>query len=73
VQLGAFSQRGSAEALFRKVSGTLPGKQPFYVSVGPVTRLQVGPFESRSAAASACKALSGRGQACFPVAVGSIN
>lgn len=73
VQLGAFSQRGSAEALFRNVSTALPGKQPFFVSAGPVTRLQIGPFESRTAAASACRTLSGRGQACFPVAVGSAN
>jgi TPR repeat protein len=68
IQLGAFSQRGSAEALFRRVSTALPGKQPFYVAAGPVTRLQIGPFQSRAAAASACRTLSGRGQACFPVA-----
>jgi TPR repeat protein len=68
IQLGAFSQRGSAEVLFRRVSTALPGKQPFYVAAGPVTRLQIGPFESRAAAASACRTLSGRGQACFPVA-----
>ena len=73
VQLGAFSQRGSAEALFHRVSNALPGKHAFFVSAGPVTRLQVGPFESRAAAASACRTLSGRGQACFPVAVGSAH
>ena len=67
IQLGAFSQRSSAEALFRKLSGNsaLSGRQAYYVSAGPVTRLQVGPFESRAAASSACAAL--RGQACFPV------
>lgn len=68
IQLGAFSQRSSAEALFRKLSAALPGKQPTYVAAGPVTRLQIGPFETRAAAASACRLLSGRGQACFPVA-----
>src|SRR5688500_11852457 len=33
IQLGAFSKRGSAEALFAKLSGsgTLAGRQPFYV------------------------------------------
>jgi hypothetical protein len=66
IQLGAFSQKGNAEALYRKLSGNgaLAGRKPFYVAAGPVTRLQVGPFESKSAAATACKAL---GTACFPV------
>jgi TPR repeat protein len=64
VQLGAFSQRSSAEALFRKVAGKLPGRQAYYVAAGPIIRLQAGPFESKAAAASACKAV---GQACFPV------
>ena len=65
IQLGAFAQRTSAEALFRKLSGSLPGRQAYYVAAGPVTRLQAGPYESRAAAAAACAAL--RGQACFPV------
>ena len=64
IQLGAFSQRSSAEALFRKLSGKLPGRQAFYVPAGGVTRLQVGPFESKAAAAAACQSV---GQACFPV------
>jgi len=66
IQLGAFGQRSSADALFRKLSGKLAGKQPFYVAAGSVTRLQVGPYPTRAAAASACASL-GR-QACFPVA-----
>ena len=67
IQLGAFSQRGNAEALYKKVAGksVLSGRSPFYVSAGSVTRLQVGPFESKSAAQAACNAL---GVACFPVA-----
>ena len=67
IQLGAFSQRGSAEALFRKLSGkaALSGRHPYYVPVGAITRLQVGPFESKAAAQSACGAV---GVACFPVA-----
>lgn len=70
VQLGAFSQRGSAEALFRRLSasGALAGRRPFLVPAGTMTRLQAGPFESRGAAAAACASLSARGQACFPVA-----
>jgi hypothetical protein len=72
IQLGAFSQKGSAEALYRKLSGSsaLSGRRPFYIPVGTMTRLQVGPFETRSAAQGACAALK---QACFPVAVGKIN
>jgi len=65
IQLGAFSQRGSAEGLFKKLAGTLGGKQPFYVPAGAVTRLQVGPYDSRAAASAACGAL--HGQPCFPV------
>lgn len=70
IQLGAFSKRSSAEALYGKLSSSpvLAGKDPLYVAAGSVTRLQVGGFGSRSAAAAACSALSKSGQACFPVA-----
>lgn len=70
IQLGAFSQRSSAEALFRKLSGSAPvaGRQQFLVAAGTVTRLQVGPYASKGAAAAACNALASRGQPCFPVA-----
>ena len=70
IQLGAFSQRSSAEALFRRLSGNAPvaGRQMVLISAGAVTRLQVGPFESKAAASSACASLLARGQACFPVA-----
>jgi hypothetical protein len=66
IQLGAFSKRGSAEALYRKLSQSLgSGRQAFYVPAGAVTRLQAGPYPSRAAAAAACASL--KGQACFPV------
>jgi TPR repeat protein len=70
VQLGAFSKRSSAEALFNKLSGSgaLAGRRPYLIPAGAVTRLQAGPFESRAAAANACAALSAKGQPCFPVA-----
>jgi hypothetical protein len=66
IQLGAFGQRSSAEALYRRVAGksALAGRSAIYVPVGSMTRLQVGPFESRAAAASACGSI---GTACFPV------
>ncbi|HET7606549.1 MAG TPA: SPOR domain-containing protein [Sphingomicrobium sp.] len=66
IQLGAFSHRSNAETLYKKVSDktVLDGRKPFYVAAGAVTRLQVGPFESKAAAQSACNAL---GIPCFPV------
>lgn len=70
IQLGAFSQRSSAEALYRKLSASAPvsGHPAFYVPAGAVTRLQVGGFASKAAAYAACSALSSKGQPCFPVA-----
>ena len=66
IQLGAFSQRGSAEALYQRVAGksALAGRGAFYAASGSVTRLQVGPFASKAAAAAACSAI---GVPCFPV------
>lgn len=66
IQLGAFSQRGAAEALYQRLASkpALAGRRPFYLPVGAVTRLQVGPFESKSAASAACGAVGGP---CFPV------
>jgi cell division septation protein DedD len=66
IQLGAFGQRATAEALFAKVRGKVGARQAFYVSAGKVIRLQVGPYASRAAATAACAGLSG--QACFAVA-----
>ena len=66
IQLGAFGQRASAEALFARLRGKVGARQAYFVPVGKVTRLQVGSYESRAAAATACASLGG--QACFPVA-----
>jgi cell division septation protein DedD len=66
IQLGAFGQRATAEALFAKVRGKVGARQAVYVSAGKVIRLQVGPYASRAAATAACAGLSG--QACFAVA-----
>lgn len=65
IQLGAFSKRSSAEALYGKLSGSLGGREAFYMAAGSVTRLQVGPYSSRAAASAACASL--KGHACFPV------
>ena len=49
-----------------RLRGKVGARQAYYVPAGKVVRLQVGPYESRAAAAAACAALGG--QACFPVA-----
>lgn len=66
IQLGAFGQRKSAEALFGKLASRLGGRQAYYIPVGAVVRLQAGPYESRASAAAACANLAP--QPCFPVA-----
>jgi hypothetical protein len=70
VQLGAFSKRSSAEALYKRLSSSAPvaGHRGFYIPAGAMTRLQVGPYPSRAAAAAACSSLASKGQACFVVA-----
>ena len=65
IQLRAFGQRKSAEALYAKLSGKLGGHQAYYVPAGAVVRLQAGPYESRGAASEACAKLAP--QPCFPV------
>jgi cell division septation protein DedD len=66
IQLGAFSQRGAAESLYRRLASkpALAGRGPSYIAVGSMTRLQVGPFATKAAAAAACASL---GTACFAV------
>ncbi len=66
IQLGAFGQKKSAETLFGKLSAKLGGRQAYYIPVGAVVRLQVGPYESRPAASAACASLAP--QPCFAVA-----
>nr|WP_294850223.1 SPOR domain-containing protein [uncultured Sphingomonas sp.] len=65
IQLGAFSQRSSAEALFARLAPKLGGRQAYFVPVGSVTRLQAGPFPTKAAAATACVAV--KPTPCFPV------
>jgi cell division septation protein DedD len=65
IQLGAFRDRGNADALWQKLRGRLNGAQPFFVTAGGVTRLQAGGYANRGAAQAAC----GRsGQSCVVVA-----
>ncbi len=70
LQLGAFSTRAAAEALYRKLSagGVVAAQQPSYVTAGKIIRLQIGLYKSRADAVAACRGLVSRGQPCFPVA-----
>jgi tetratricopeptide (TPR) repeat protein len=63
VQLGAFGESGNARKLWNQVGGRFPGRQPYYVKAGALTKLLVGPYASRAAAASAC----GSVKPCVPV------
>ncbi|GAA3249032.1 hypothetical protein GCM10020258_02790 [Sphingomonas yabuuchiae] len=65
IQLGAFRDRGNADALWQRVRGRLSGAQPYFVTAGGVTRLQAGGYANRSAAQAAC---SRSGQPCVVVA-----
>lgn len=65
VQLGAFTTRANAQALWSRLSGRMAGAQPSYVAAGNVVRLQAGPYASRAAAISVCASI--RPQPCFPV------
>ena len=66
IQLGAFGTRGAAQGLFAKLAPSLGGAKPYYIPVGAFTRLQAGPYSSRTNADKACTAL--KPQPCFAVA-----
>jgi len=66
VQLGAFSVRGNAEALWTRLSARseLSGRERMLVPAGRVTKLQAGGY-SQAAAQSACRSLQAAGHACL--------
>lgn len=57
VQLGAFGDANNARSLWTRVGSRFPGRQPYYVKAGAITRLQVGPFASQGDANKACGAV----------------
>ena len=65
IQLGAFSSKASAQALYDRLRDRVGGAQAYLVPVGAMTRLQVGPFDSRASASAACARL--KPQPCFAV------
>ncbi|MDT8757464.1 SPOR domain-containing protein [Sphingomonas psychrotolerans] len=64
IQLGAFGDPANARKLWAQVGGRFPGRQPYFVKAGTLTKLLVGPYASRAAAAGAC----GSVKPCVPVA-----
>jgi hypothetical protein len=63
VQLGAFGDPNNAHKLWGEVAGRFPGRQPYFVKAGSLTKLLVGPFGSRADADAAC----GSVKPCVPV------
>jgi Tfp pilus assembly protein PilF len=54
VQLGAFREQGGAQRLWSQVASRFPGRQPYYVKSGSLTRLLVGPYASQAEAQRGC-------------------
>jgi TPR repeat protein len=68
IQLGAFGNEASARRLWTQLEGKvsdLRTLQPYLTAAGKITRLQAGPFASRSAAEAMCGKLKAAGQACL--------
>lgn len=68
IQLGAFGKQDSAKTLWTNLEGRvgeLRSIQPYLVPTGNVTRLQAGPFATRSDANAMCAKIKATGQGCF--------
>ncbi|MBO9624655.1 MAG: SPOR domain-containing protein [Sphingomonas sp.] len=64
VQLGAFGDPNNARKLWAQVATRFPGRQPYFVKAGALTKLLVGPYGSRAEAAAGCRGVN----PCVPVA-----
>lgn len=70
IQLGAFGEEANAKKLWNGLEGKVSGLsalQPYLKASGAITRLQAGPFASKSAADAMCSKLKTFGQACLTV------
>lgn len=70
IQLGAFGEEANAKKLWTTLEGRiaeLASFQPYLKAAGNVTRLQAGPFASKTAAESICAKVRVTGQACIAV------
>jgi hypothetical protein len=69
VQLGAFAKRAQAEAAWTEVKTKqkqlVANTKPIYEPAGSVTKLQLGPYPSKTAARDACAKIAFSGRACF--------
>ncbi len=70
IQLGAFANEANAKKLWNTLEGklsSLSALQPYLKASGAITRLQAGPFASKSAADAMCSKVKASGQACLAV------
>lgn len=70
IQLGAFGNEANARGLWTSLENRisdLASLQPYLKSAGNVTRLQAGPFATKSAAEAMCNKVKAAGQACLAV------
>lgn len=70
IQLGAFGEEANAQKLWTSLESKiadLASLQPYLKAAGNVTRLQAGPFASKSAADAMCAKVKATGQACLAV------
>ncbi|MEW4466875.1 SPOR domain-containing protein [Parasphingorhabdus sp. JC815] len=68
VQLGAFSDKKRAEALWEvlgKKVAALNGLQSYLVKAGSITRLQTGPFATKAQASDICTKVKASGNDCI--------
>ena len=72
IQLGAFSNENNAKKLWTTLEakiGDLAGLTPYLKAAGNVTRLQAGPFATRSSAEAMCSKVKAAGQACLVTSI----
>jgi uncharacterized protein len=70
IQLGAFGNEDNARKLWTSLEprvDALASLQPYLKATGKLTRLQAGPFASRSAAEATCGKVRAVGQTCITV------
>lgn len=70
IQLGAFGEEANAKKLWSSLKSgmaEMSALQPIYKNTGKITRLQAGPFASKSAADAMCAKFKAVGHACLVV------
>ena len=70
IQLGAFGKESNATRLWTRLEGRvseLQSLEAYLKAAGSVTRLQAGPFASRSSAQAMCRKVKATGQDCIAI------